>query len=108
MYASKIILATMFAIAASAASVPRQAGNAACNTARREVVTSLGTASTSIAQIQDPTVKTAAQAGLDQATGGIKAIAQTLKAGQTASAAGRDEVQAGLGAMSTALTGGSA
>lgn len=109
MYASKIILAAVLAVAASAASIsPRQAGNAACNQARRQVVTSLRTAGDSVAQIQDPTVKSAAQAGLDQANAGVQAVAQTLVDGQKASATGRDQVQSGLAAMSQALTGADA
>lgn len=109
MYASKIVLATLFAAAtASAATIPRQAGNAACNAARVGVVSSLSAAGTSIPQIQDPAVQAAAQAGLDQANGGIRAIAATLQAGETASAAGRDDVEAGLRAMLGALSAGDA
>lgn len=106
MYASKIIFTTIFAVAAFAVSLPRQAGNAACNQARGQVVSSLKTAGQAIAQIQDARVQSAAQAGLDEAKAGVQAIAQTLIANQTASAAGRDEVGAGLRAMSAALAGG--
>lgn len=109
MYASKLILTTLFAAAtASAVTIPRQAGNAACNAARIQVVSSLSAAGSSIAEIQDPAVQAAAQAGLDQANGGIRAIAGTLQAGETASAAGRDDVEAGLRAMASALTAGDA
>lgn len=108
MYASKIVFAAILAVAVSAANIPRQAGNAACNQARVEVVSSLSDAGQAIAQIEDPSVQSAAQAGLDQANGGIAAIAQTLRAGETASAAGRDDVTAGLQAMASALAGGDA
>lgn len=50
-------------------------------------------------------MQSAVQASLDQANGGIAAIAQMLRAGKMASAAGRDDVAAGLQAMASALAG---
>lgn len=108
MYASRIVLASLFAAAASAAVSPRQVGNAACNAARVQVVSSLGDASNAIAQIQDPTTQAAAQDGLDQAQSGVDQVAQSLVAGQQASAAGRDDVAAGIQAMDAALAAGDA
>lgn len=109
MYVSKNIIATIFAVAATASFLPpRQAGSAECNQARIQVVTSLQSAGQSIASIQDATVKAAAQTGLDQANAGVKAVAQTIVNNQTASATGRNEVEAGLKAMAKALASGNA
>lgn len=109
MYSSKVLLATLFAVAASAGAInPRQVGNAACNTARIQVVSSLADASNAIAQIQDPTTQAAAQDGLNQAQIGVDEVAESLLAGEKASAAGRDDVAAGIKAMNAALAAGDA
>jgi hypothetical protein len=106
MYASRVIVAALLAITTSAAVVERQIGGIGCNVARFKIVGALKSAGDSIGQIQDASVQSAAQAGLDQANGGIKQIASGLLSGQAAPAASRDEVKAGLAAMDTALAGG--
>jgi hypothetical protein len=85
--------------------IPRQQQpSAACNQARIDIVSALGTAGTTIPQIQDPTVQAAAAAGLSQARGGIIVIAQAIEVGAAPPAAGRDQVAAGLTAMGVALS----
>ncbi|CAN8100303.1 unnamed protein product [Discula destructiva] len=111
MYASKILLTTILAMTASAATLrptPRQIGNIACNVARGKVVGALGDAGDAVGQIQDADTQAAAQAGLDQANGGIATIAQAIVAGEAAPADGRADVEAGLAAMNAALAGGAA
>lgn len=111
MYALRLLLTTLLSltISTSAAPVdPRQIGNLACNVARIKIVAAFGSAGSAIDDIADPAVKTAAQAGLDQANGGIKTIASAILSGDAAPATARDEVAAGLAAMNTALAGADA
>lgn len=106
MYALRLLLTTLIALTASvssAAVAPRQVGDLACNVARLKTVAALGSAGDAIDSIADPTTQAAAQAGLDQANGGIKAIAGALLSGATAPASGRDDVAAGLAAMNSTL-----
>lgn len=110
MHATILFLTTLLSAAAvSAAAVnPRQIGGIACNVARLQVVGALSDAGDAIGQIADADVQSAAQAGLDQANGGIDAIAQSIIAGEKASADGRTNVEAGLTAMADALASGDA
>lgn len=103
MYAFRVIIATLFAVTASAAIVERQLGGIGCNVARFQILGALGDTGDAISQIQDTDVQAAAQAGLDQANGGISQIASSLLSGADAPADSRDEVEAGLAAMDSAL-----
>lgn len=105
MYAIRVIIAALFAITTSASVVERQLGGIGCNVARFQILGALGDAKDAISGIQDPDVQSAAQAGLDQANGGIGQIASSLLSGAAAPAASRDEVEAGLAAMDSALSG---
>ncbi|KAI3396057.1 hypothetical protein diail_474 [Diaporthe ilicicola] len=105
MYAFHVIIAALFAISTSAAVVERQLGGIGCNVARIQILGALGDAKDAIGQIQDPATQQAAQAGLDQANGGISQIASSLLSGAAAPAASRDDVAAGLAAMNDALSG---
>lgn len=104
MHGFRLIIAALFAITTSASVVERQLGGIGCNVARFQILGALGDAKTAISDIQDPTVQTAAQAGLDQANGGIGQIASSLLSGAAAPAASRDDVAAGLAAMDDALS----
>ncbi|KAL1850782.1 hypothetical protein Daus18300_012790 [Diaporthe australafricana] len=104
MYAFRVIIAALFAITTSASVVERQLGGIGCNVARFQILGALGDAKDSISQIQDPDVQSAAQAGLDQANGGISQIASSLLSGAAAPATSRDDVAAGLAAMDDALS----
>lgn len=54
MYTSRLILATLFAVAVTAGTIPRQiAGSDACNAARAKVVGSLSDAGTAIGQVSN-------------------------------------------------------
>lgn len=112
---SKVIISALLALTSvSAATIPatnsidiiksRQLGGIACNIARLQVVSALGDAEDAVGQIQDADTQSAAQAGLDQANGGISEIASALVAGETAPDSGRASVEAGLTAMNTALS----
>lgn len=109
MHAFRLLLATLLSLAVTVSTTPlapRQLGNLACNIARLKIVGALGDAGDAIDNIADPATQTAAQAGLDQANGGIKTIAGSLLSGDAAPASARDEVAAGLAAMQTALGNG--
>lgn len=107
MYALRLLLTALFALVAAAAVVtPRQIGNLACNVARLKTVGALGSTGDAISNIANTTTQAAAQAGLDQANGGIKAIAGALLGGGAAPASGRDDVAAGLAAMNATLAAG--
>lgn len=116
MFASKVIVATILAVCASAAVInpapaaannkPRQLGGIACNVARLQVVSALGNAESAVGQIQDADTASAAQAGLDQANGGISEIASAVLAGEQAPDSGREAVEAGLTATNAALSAG--
>lgn len=104
MYAVRVIIATLFAITASASVVERQLGGIGCNVARFQILGALGDAGDAISDIQDTNVQSAAQAGLDQANDGIGQIASSLLSGSAAPADSRDAVAAGLAAMNDALS----
>ncbi|KAI7786741.1 hypothetical protein LA080_002852 [Diaporthe eres] len=108
MYFTKIILALVLAVGASAAAITPRQDQAACDQGRAGVVNGLKAINTSSAQIQDATVKQAVQAGLQQSAGGVQQIGQAIKAGQAPPAAGRDQVQAGFEAMNAAIIGANA
>lgn len=111
MFVLRLLLATLFALAvsvSSAAVAPRQIGSLACNVARLKTVAALGSTGDAIGSIANTTTQAAAQAGLDQANGGIKAIAGALLSGDAAPASGRTDVAAGLAAMNTTLAAGDA
>lgn len=110
MFASKVIVSAFLATLVSAAAVdPRQlAGGLACNIARLQIVNALGSTEDAVAQIQDPATASAAQAGLDQANGGISEIASAIVAGDAPPDSGRAEVEAGLQAVGSALDGADA
>jgi hypothetical protein len=74
--------------------------------ARLGIVSALGDTMDSISQIQDPTTKQAAAAGVDQANAGIRQIASAIIAGQAPPQAGRDTTEAGLTAAGQALAAG--
>ncbi|KAK7996512.1 hypothetical protein PG989_004552 [Apiospora arundinis] len=87
---------------------PRQSslGSAACNAARLRIVSALAQTSNSAGDIADAATKSATEAGLSQAQGGIRTIAQALVSGGAPPADARDEVEAGLQAAGAALQGG--
>ncbi|KAG8162190.1 hypothetical protein KVR01_007955 [Diaporthe batatas] len=103
MYALRVIIATLFAVTASASVVERQLGGIGCNIARFQILGALGDTGDAISEIEDADVQAAAQAGLDQANGGISQIASSLLSGGAPPADSRDEVEAGLTAMASAL-----
>lgn len=108
MFALRTLLVALLALGAVAGPMAgpietRQIGDLACNVARLKTVGSLGKAGDAIKQLADNTTQAAAQQGLDQANGGIKAIAGALLSGQAAPAGGRDSVAAGLQAMNATL-----
>lgn len=104
MYAFRVIIAAFFAITTSASVVERQLGGIGCNVARFQILGALGDAGDAIGGIQDASVQSAAQAGLDQANDGIGQIASSLLSGAAAPADSRDAVEAGLAAMDDALS----
>lgn len=86
---------------------PRQ--NAiACNVARFQIVAALAQTGNSVDKIQDQTVATAAQAGLDNASAGIGQIAKAILTGAAPPADARDQTAAGITAATQALGGGDA
>lgn len=108
MYAFRLVLATLLSltltVSTSPTAVPRQLGNLACNIARIKILAQLGIAGSAVDKIADPATKTAAQAGLDTAGGGIKAIAKALLSGDPAPATARTDVASGLSATNATLT----
>lgn len=112
MFSTKVIVSALFAAASvSAAAVQlesRQIGGIACNVARLQVVGALGDAETAIGNIQDTDTASAAQAGIDEANGGISEIASAIVAGEQAPDSGRASVESGLTATNSALAAGDA
>ncbi|KAH7320622.1 hypothetical protein B0I35DRAFT_427486 [Stachybotrys elegans] len=82
----------------------RQLGSIECNLARFRIVSALGSARSSINNIEDETIKTAATAGLEEANSGISQIAKAILTGQAPPQESRDVVAAGLSAMDAALS----
>ncbi|PHH90358.1 hypothetical protein CDD83_3881 [Cordyceps sp. RAO-2017] len=80
--------------------------SAQCNSARARIVGALRDTGKSVDKIQDAQVKSAAQAGLDQANGGVADIAKSIVKGQDPPADSRDTVAAGLKATNDALGSG--
>ncbi|KEF57667.1 uncharacterized protein A1O9_05585 [Exophiala aquamarina CBS 119918] len=111
MHVLRFIITTVLAASisvANAAVLPRQifGGNIRCNVARLGIVSALGDTMDSISQIQDPTTREAAAAGVDQANSGIRQIASAIISGQAPPQEGRDTTEAGLTAAGQALAGG--
>ncbi|KAI6377157.1 hypothetical protein MCOR25_002653 [Pyricularia grisea] len=111
MHAQQYIIAALMAFGAAVTEAralePRQIGDLACNVARLQIVNALNATKKNVGDIQDATVKTAAQAGVKQAQDAIGVIGKSLLAGEKAPATARDDVAAGLTATGTALQGGS-
>lgn len=114
MFSSKVIITALLATLVSAATVEqhhhhrRQLGGIACNVARLQIVGALGDTEDAVGQIADADTASAAQAGLDQANGGISEIASAILAGEAPPDSGRAEVEAGLEAVGSALSAGDA
>ncbi|UQC91227.1 uncharacterized protein CLUP02_16761 [Colletotrichum lupini] len=116
MYAQQILVTFLMATSAtlaSARSIERRQllgnlGSLSCNVARLQILGALGNTEDAVSQITDTTVQDAANAGLQQARGGIAQIAKSIVSGAAPPAASRDEVAAGLAAAGTALSGGDA
>lgn len=105
MFAAKVIISVLAATAVSAATLPtRQIGGIACNVARLQVVSALGDAESAISSIEDADTASAAQAGIDEANGGISEIASAIVAGELAPDSGRASVESGLTAANSALS----
>lgn len=101
------MIATLVASSSAASIYPRQ--NAiACNVARFQIVAALAQTGNSVDKIQDQTVATAAQAGLDNASAGIGQIAKAILTGAAPPADARDQTAAGITAATQALGGGDA
>ncbi|OHE92116.1 hypothetical protein CORC01_12571 [Colletotrichum orchidophilum] len=116
MYAQQAIVAFLMATSAtltSARSIDRRQllgslGSLQCNVARLQIVGALSDTQDAVDQISDAKVQQAANAGLQQAQGGISQIAKSLISGGAPPAASRNEVAAGLSAAGTALSGADA
>ncbi|KAK1675534.1 hypothetical protein BDP55DRAFT_552445 [Colletotrichum godetiae] len=116
MYAQQVLVTFLMATSAtltSARSIERRQllgnlGSLSCNVARLQILGALGNTEDAVSQITDTTVQDAANAGLQQARGGISQIAKSIVSGDAPPAASRDEVAAGLAAAGTALSGGDA
>ena len=87
---------------------PQALGSIQCNIARYRIVGALGDTGDSVSEIQDTATADAAQAGLDQANGAIKTIAQSIVTGAAPPQDARDEVETGLTAAGEALASGDA
>ncbi|TLD33284.1 hypothetical protein PspLS_01284 [Pyricularia sp. CBS 133598] len=111
MHAQQYIIAALMAFGAAVTEAralePRQLGDLACNVARLQIVNALSATKKNVGDIQDPAVKTAAQAGVKQAQDAIGVIGKAIISGSKPPANARDDVAAGLTATGTALQGGS-
>ncbi|KAK9780545.1 hypothetical protein AB5N19_03869 [Seiridium cardinale] len=111
MYSPQLFIATLLAVSATlagAASIESRQSAISCNVARLQIVKAIGDTNKAVGDIQDPTVQTAAAAGVKQAQGGVADVAKSIFSGAAPSADGRNAVEAGLNATSTALAGGDA
>ncbi|KAK6074024.1 hypothetical protein SCUP515_06689 [Seiridium cupressi] len=111
MYFPQLFVATLLAVSATlagAASIGSRQSAISCNVARLQIVKAIGDTNKAVGDIQDPTVQTAAAAGVKQAQGGVADVAKSIFSGAAPSADGRNAVEAGLNATSAALAGGDA
>ncbi|ETS83669.1 hypothetical protein PFICI_05545 [Pestalotiopsis fici W106-1] len=111
MYSPQLLVATLIAASAAltgAISLQPRQSSLACNLARFQIVKAISDTKSAVADIQDPTVQSAAAAGVKTAQGGVAQVASSLFSGAAPSADGRDAVESGLNATSAALAGGDA